>query len=49
MISYKLGLDKIDWTSLFSLYEKTGLLKRFIENKEIDKIKTAFQSKYLED
>lgn len=46
MISYKLGLENIDWTSLFSLYERVGLLRKFIENKEIDKIQSAFQKSY---
>jgi len=46
VISYKLGSEHIDWSSLFRLYERTGLLRRFIENREIDKIKSAFQKSY---
>ncbi|AGK98705.1 GNAT family N-acetyltransferase [Clostridium pasteurianum] len=43
MISYKLGLEYINWSELFNLYEKVGLLRRFIENREFDKIQSAFQ------
>lgn len=46
MISYKFGLEQINWPGLFNLYEKTGLLRRFIENKEFDKIQSAFQDSY---
>ncbi len=46
MVSYKLGLEQINWSGLFNLYEKTGLLRRFIENKEFDKIQSAFQNSY---
>ena len=46
MICYKLGVEEIDWCGLFRLYEETGLLKRFIESKELDKIQSAFQKSY---
>jgi len=46
MISYKIGLEYIDWSQLFSLYEKVGMLRRFIENRESDKIQSAFQVSY---
>lgn len=46
MISYKLGSEFINWSELFNLYEKVGMLRRFIEKGEIDKIKSAFQKSY---
>ncbi|MBU3098546.1 MULTISPECIES: GNAT family N-acetyltransferase [Clostridium] len=46
MISYKIGLECIEWSQLFSLYEKVGMLKRFIESKEFNKIQSAFQVSY---
>ncbi|MBU3202117.1 GNAT family N-acetyltransferase [Clostridium estertheticum] len=46
MISYKIGLECIEWCQLFSLYEKVGMLKRFIESKEFNKIQSAFQVSY---
>lgn len=46
MISLKIGIEYVDWPQLFSLYEKVGLLKRYIENKEFDKIQTAFKNSY---
>ena len=46
MISYKLGLEYINWSELFDLYKRVGMLKRFIENREFDKIQSAFQKSY---
>ncbi|MBX4262072.1 GNAT family N-acetyltransferase [Clostridium estertheticum] len=46
MISYKIGLECIEWSQLFKLYEKVGMLKRFIESKEFNKIQSAFQVSY---
>lgn len=46
MISYKLGLEYINWSELFNLYEKVGLLRSFIENREFDKIQSAFRKSY---
>ncbi|MBX4267259.1 GNAT family N-acetyltransferase [Clostridium estertheticum] len=46
MISYKIGLECIEWPQLFNLYEKVGMLKRFIESKEFNKIQSAFQVSY---
>ena len=46
MISYKLGLEYINWSELFDLYKKVGMLKRFIENRDFDKIQSAFQKSY---
>ena len=46
MISYKTGLECIEWPQLFSLYEKVGMIKRFIESKEFNKIQYAFQVSY---
>jgi ribosomal protein S18 acetylase RimI-like enzyme len=46
MISYKIGLEYINWSELFDLYKKVGILKRFIENREYDKIQSAFQKSY---
>ena len=46
MISYKLSIQCINWSELFVLYERVGMLKRFIENREFDKIKSAFQASY---
>jgi ribosomal protein S18 acetylase RimI-like enzyme len=46
MISYKLGLEYIDWSELFHLYGKINMLRRFIENREFDKIQSAFKKSY---
>lgn len=46
MIIYKVSLDEIQWDKLFELYERVGLLKRFINNNEYEKIKIAFESSY---
>jgi len=46
MYSYKLGLEYINWSELFDLYKKVGMLKRFIENRDFDKIQSAFQKSY---
>jgi len=46
MISYKLGIEYIIWSEFFDLYKNVGMLKRFIENKEFDKIQSAFQKSY---
>lgn len=46
MIAYKVGLKCIGWHELFNLYEKAGLLGRFVKNKEFDKIQSAFESSY---
>lgn len=46
MISYKIGLECIEWPQFFTLYEKVGMLKRFIESKEFNKIQSAFQVSY---
>ena len=39
LIIYKSGTDHIDWNQLFFLYEKVGLLGRFIKSKNYDAIK----------
>jgi aralkylamine N-acetyltransferase len=46
MISYELGLEKMNWSELFTLYTKVGMLRHLLENKEFDKIKTAFEKSY---
>ncbi len=46
MVSYKLGVADMDWSQLFNLYKRVGLLRRFIEGKEFDKIQSAFQKSY---
>lgn len=46
MISYKVGLENIQWDKLFDLYKRVGLLKRFIENNEYHKIQSAFKNSY---
>ncbi|MGG7162355.1 GNAT family N-acetyltransferase [Clostridium ihumii] len=46
MIIYKVSLDEIQWDKLCELYERVGLLKRFINNNEYEKIKIAFESSY---
>ncbi|WP_346877923.1 hypothetical protein [Clostridium sp. UBA5712] len=43
MISYKVGLENIQWDKLFDLYKRVGLLKRFMENNEYHKIQSAFK------
>jgi predicted N-acetyltransferase YhbS len=46
MISYRQGLEYINWDKLFDLYKKVGLLRRFIESGEFDKIQEAFTRSY---
>jgi len=46
MISYKIGLDYIDWNKLFDLYKNVGLLRRFIESGEFNKVQEAFTRSY---
>jgi aralkylamine N-acetyltransferase len=46
MINYRTGIEKIDWSQLFNLYEKAGLLGRFIKTGEFDKIQSAFEKSY---
>ena len=46
MLSYKLGLEDMNWHELIKLYEKVGMLRHLIENKEFDKIQTAFEKSY---
>lgn len=46
MIVYKVGPKNVDGTMLLNLYEKAGLLSRFVKNKEYEKIKTAFDRSY---
>lgn len=46
MIIYKVGLSEMDWEQLFHLYEKVGLLGRFVKSKEYGKIKIAFERSY---
>ena len=46
MITYKIGLTDMKWSHLFNLYEKAGLLGRFVKNKEFNKIQAAFEKSY---
>ncbi len=46
MISYKIGLEHINWDKLFDLYKRAGLLRRFIESGEFNKIHEAFKRSY---
>lgn len=46
MIIYRIGVKDIDWIQLFNLYEKAGLLGRFVKNNELSKIQLAFESSY---
>jgi ribosomal protein S18 acetylase RimI-like enzyme len=46
LIVYRIGVKDIDWIQLFDLYEKAGLLGRFVKNNEFSKIQLAFESSY---
>lgn len=46
MIVYKIGVKDMDWIQLFKLYEKAGLLGRFVKNNELNKIQLAFEASY---
>lgn len=46
MIVYKIGLKDIEGSLLLNLYERAGLQKRLVQNKESEKIKTAFERSY---
>jgi aralkylamine N-acetyltransferase len=46
VIVYQVGIKDINWQELLNLYEKAGLMKRFVQNKEYEKIKTAFERSY---
>lgn len=46
MIVYKIGIKDIEWSLLLNLYEKAGIMKRFVQNKEYEKIKIAFERSY---
>ena len=46
MISYKIGLECIEWPQFFTLYDTVRMLKRFIESKEFNKIQSEFQVSY---
>jgi GNAT superfamily N-acetyltransferase len=46
MIIYQIGLKGIDGSLLLNLYEKAGLQKRLVQNREYEKIKTAFERSY---
>lgn len=46
MIVYQTGVKHIDRMQLMNLYEKAGLLSRFVKNKEYEKIKAAFERSY---
>lgn len=46
MIVYKIGVKDMDWIQLFKLYEKAGLLGRFVKNNELSKIQLAFEASY---
>lgn len=39
-------LNEIDWPELLNLYEKAGLLKRFVKDKNFEKLKIAFERSY---
>ena len=45
-VKSSVGLEYINWSELFDLYKKVGILKRFIENREFDKIQSAFHKSY---
>ena len=46
MFVYKIGLKDIEGSLLLNLYERAGLQKRLVQNKESKKIKTAFERSY---
>lgn len=46
MIKYIYGIENIDWSQLFALYEKVGLLRRFIKDKDYETIKSGFMNSF---
>jgi GNAT superfamily N-acetyltransferase len=46
VVVYKIGLKNIEGSLLLNLYERVGLQKRLVQNKEYEKIKTAFERSY---
>ncbi len=46
MIKYKTGIDRIDWESITDLYGEVGLVAGLGKNRELEKIREAFQNSY---
>lgn len=46
MVVYKTSLENIEWPLLLNLYERAGIMGRFVKNNEYEKIKTAFERSY---
>ena len=46
MLTYKVGLDCIDWQQLFHIYEKVGLVAGNGKKKDYDKIQKAFEQSF---
>lgn len=46
MISYKTGMNDLEWEKLVDLYDETGMCLGLGRNRETDKIRRAFQSSY---
>lgn len=46
MVKYIYGTENIGWSQLFALYEKVGLLKRFIKDKNYEAIKSGFLNSF---
>jgi len=46
MITYKAGIDEIDWFQLFQIYDRVGLVAGLAKSGEYDKIKDAITQSY---
>lgn len=46
MITYKIGVKGIDGSMLLSLYNKAGMLSRFVKKNEYEKVMTAFERSF---
>lgn len=46
MITYKTGIDEIEWLQLFYIYGRVGLVAGLAGNHEYDKIRNAFTQSY---
>jgi len=46
MFIYQIGLKNIEWLVLLNLYERAGIMGRFVKNNDYEKVKTAFERSY---
>lgn len=46
MIIYQTGLKNIHWQSLLNLYERAGIMGRFVKTNDYEKVRIAFERSY---